>query len=289
VFVLVLFASCSTATQRSVETNLAKALISTEQENQIGLQVKNELETKQNVRYLADPVVVEYVRSVANKMIASGQKARPDVKWEVNVIDDPKQVNAFATPGGFLYVYSGLLAAMKNEAELAGVMGHETAHVVARHSARSLVTAYGLEAAVALAAGNNPGLLTQIATTIAANGLFLAHSRADETEADEIGVQYLSAAGYDPNGIVSFFQTLHEKQGEMPSIAKFFSTHPSPADRIGHLQRFIAQHNLRGQAVNEAGFQQIKQRVLARASAAPAAPATGSAPPPPPPPPPPRK
>src|SRR5204862_6346258 len=120
-----------------------------------------------------------YIRNIANLMIASGKKDRPDVQWQVNVIDDPKTVNAFATPGGFLYVYSGLLAAANNEAELAGVMGHETGHVVARHAARNLVTAYGLEALVSLAAGDNPGLLTQLATSIAANGLFLKHSRDD--------------------------------------------------------------------------------------------------------------
>src|SRR5262245_17007381 len=89
---LLMIASCATPAGRKAETTLASALISTEQENQIGLQVKQELEQKQGVRYLNDPVVVEYVRGVANKMIAQGQKARPDVQWQVNVIDDPKTV-----------------------------------------------------------------------------------------------------------------------------------------------------------------------------------------------------
>src|SRR6185369_4701480 len=144
----------------------------------------------------------------------------------VNVIDDPKTVNAFATPGGFLYVYTGLLAAADDEAQLAGVMAHETGHVVARHSARSMVAAYGLEAVVALATGQNPNLLSQIASGIAANGLMLAHSRADETEADELGVKYMSAAGYDPHALAAFFHTLQAKQGSMPGVLVFLSDHP---------------------------------------------------------------
>jgi predicted Zn-dependent protease len=279
---LLLAGGCATPTGRQVETTLASALVSTEQENAIGLQVKNELEQKQGVRYLNDPVVVNYVRGIANAMIDSGKKERSDVQWQVNVIDDPKTVNAFATPGGYLYVYTGLLAAANNEAELAGVMGHETGHVVARHAARNLITAYGLEAAVALAGGQNPGLLTQLSTSIAANGLFLAHSRADETEADEYGVRYLSAAGYDPNGIVSFFNTLAAKEGQMPGIMKFLSTHPPSADRVAHLQQYIAEHHLGGTKVNAAQFLAMRQRVLAHVSA----PASGGAPPPPPPPPP---
>jgi predicted Zn-dependent protease len=284
--IVVAWAGCASTAGRQVETGLARALISSQEENQIGLQVKNELETKQGVRYLDDPVVVDYVRVVAGKMIASGQRERSDVQWQVNVIDDNKTVNAFATPGGFLYVYSGLLAAADNEAQLAGVMAHETGHVVARHAARNLITAYGLEAAAALAAGNNPGLLRQLATSVAANGLFLAHSRADETEADEYGARYLSAGGYDPNGIIQFFRTLQAKQGQMPGALVFLSDHPATGDRIAHLQRYIAEHRLGGTALNEAPYRSIKQRVLAHVSAPSARtgapPAPPAAPPPPP-------
>jgi len=160
-------ASCATSTTRSVETDVAKALISPEQENQLGLQLKTELDTKQGIVYLNDPTVVAYVRGVADKVIAFGRKDRPEVTWQVFVIDDRKTVNAFATPGGYLYVYRGLLETAQNEAELAGVMAHETGHVVARHAARSLVASYGLEAVAGLAAGNNPGLAAQLATAIA--------------------------------------------------------------------------------------------------------------------------
>ena len=155
--------ACATSTTRSVETNVAKVLISPDQENQLGLQLKGELETKQGIVYMTDPTVVNYVRGVADKVIALGKKDRPEVAWQVFVIDDRKTVNAFATPGGYLYVYRGLLEMAQNEAELAGVMAHEAGHVVARHAARSMVASYGLDAVAAMALGNNPGLVAQIA------------------------------------------------------------------------------------------------------------------------------
>jgi predicted Zn-dependent protease len=272
---LAALAGCATPMGRAAETDLARALISTDQENQIGLQVKSDLEQKEHVQYVSDPAVVEYVRTVAGRVIAPGRRDRSDVNWQVNVIDDPKTVNAFATPGGFLYVYSGLLAAADNEAQLAGVMAHETGHVVARHSARSMVTAYGLEAVVALAGGNNPGLLRQLGTAIAANGLMLAHSRADETEADEYGARYSAAAGYDPHQLSAFFRTLQAQQGQVPGVMVYFSDHPLTADRITHLEQYIPAHNLRGGQVNQAGYSAIKARVAAYRSAA------GAAPPPP--------
>jgi predicted Zn-dependent protease len=236
----ILFAGCATSTTRNAETAIAKVLISTEQENQIGLQVKQELEQKQQIRYMNDPQIVSYVRTVAGRVIEVGKRDRGDVQWQVNVIDDPKTVNAFATPGGFLYVYSGLLAAAEDEAQLAGVMAHETGHVVARHSARGMVTAYGLEAVVALATGQNPNLLAQIASSIAANGLMLAHTRADETEADELGVRYASAAGYDPHALSQFFRILQAKQGSMPGVMVYLSDHPATGDRITHIEQMIA-------------------------------------------------
>ena len=111
---------CATTGLGSVETDVAKALISTEQENQLGLQFKGELETKQHVVYLNDPTIVDYVRGVADKVIAFGKRDRPEVKWQVYVIDDPKTVNAFATPGGYLYVYRGLLDGRRERGRAGG-------------------------------------------------------------------------------------------------------------------------------------------------------------------------
>lgn len=243
------------------ETTVAQVLIPPEQENALGLQVKNDLEQNQHVKYLNDPAVNLYVTNVASKVIAFGRQVRPEVKWEVHVIDDPNTVNAFATPGGYLYVYSGLLLAADNEAELAGVMAHETGHVIARHAARNMVAAYGLQALTSLALGQNPNLGLQIAANLAQQGTLLAHSRADETEADQYGVVYASKAGYDPHALATFFQKLQSKEGNLPKVLSYLSDHPATADRIAHVNQLIAQRGLTGNLLNVAQFSAIKARL----------------------------
>ena len=265
-------ASCATTGFGTVEKTAAEVLISPADENKLGLEFKNELEQKQKVVYYDDPAVVGYVRGVADKVIAFGKKERPEVQWQVNVIDDPKTVNAFATPGGYLYVYSGLILAADNEAELAGVMAHETGHVVARHSARQMVDAYGLQAISALVLGKNPGLLASLGSAVGQKGFMLANSRSDETEADEYGARYAAAAGYDPHGLVTFFDKLRKQEGSSPRILAILSAHPATPDRIDHVNAYIAQHHLSGPVTNAAAFGPMKQRVAAhKPSAAPPA------------------
>jgi predicted Zn-dependent protease len=257
----VLVAACATSTTRSLETDVATALVSPDQENQIGLQLKNDLDTKEGVVYLRDPTVVEYVRGVANNVIQFGRRDRPEVTWQVFVIDDSNTVNAFATPGGYLYVYRGLLEAAQNEAELAAVMAHETGHVVAHHAARNMVAAYGVDAVASLAGGNNPGLLTQLTTTIAGQGLLLSHSRADETEADEYGARYASMAGYDPRAFAAFFTRLQQSEGRSPAVLTYLSDHPATGDRIVHIDQFIAAQQLRGTNLGAEPYARMRRRL----------------------------
>ena len=251
---------------------MAKALVSDEQEAQLGAQVKQELD-KQGTRYIQDPEIVNYVRGVAQKIFVSADKDRPGVKWQVYVIDDPKQVNAFATPGGYLYVYTGLLMAADNEAQLAGVWGHESGHVVARHSARQMVDAMGLETVIGMALGQNPNQVAQLAATLAAKGALLSYSRQDETEADEYGARYSAQAGYDPHGIIQFFQKLQKMEGEQPAFAKYLSDHPATADRISHLEQYISEKHLSGSTLAAERLQPVKQKLLAQAKSSPAVPA----------------
>jgi predicted Zn-dependent protease len=262
-------ASCATTALGTVEKDVAQAVISPEDENKLGLQFKQNLETQQHVVYYNDPVVVNYVRGVANKVIAFGKRDRPEVNWQVNVIDDSKTVNAFATPGGYLYVYSGLLMAADNEAELAGVMAHETGHVVARHAARQMVDAYGIEAVSAMVLGKNPGLLGQLVGGVGEKGFMLANSRSDETEADEYGARYSAAAGYDPHGLVTFFDKLRRQEGNSPRFLAILSDHPATPDRITHTTQYIAQHGLTGSVTNAAAYASIKQRVAAHVPQSP--------------------
>ncbi|HZX40257.1 MAG TPA: M48 family metallopeptidase [Myxococcaceae bacterium] len=246
---------------------MAKALVSDEQEDQLGQQVKQELD-KQGTKYVQDPEVVNYVRGVAEKIFVYASKDRPGVKWKVYVIDDPKQVNAFATPGGYLYVFTGLLMAADNEAQLAGVWGHESGHVVARHSARQMVDAMGLETVLSIALGENPNQLAELAATLATKGALLSYSRQDETEADEYGARYSAAAGYDPHGIIQFFEKLKAMEGNVPSIAKFLSDHPLTSDRIAHLQQYIAEKHLSGTVLGAERLRPVKQKLMAQAQAA---------------------
>jgi predicted Zn-dependent protease len=261
------------AFRSSAETTAAKALISDDQEKQLGEQVKQELQ-KQGVKYVQDPEVVNYVKGVAGKIFPSANKDRPGITWSVYVIDDPKQVNAFATPGGNLFVYTGLLMAADNEAELAGVWGHESGHVVARHSARQMVDTYGLETVLGMTLGEHPNQLAAVAGNLAAKGALLAYSREDETEADEYGARYSAAAGYDPHGIVQFFQKLQKMEGEQPAFAKFLSDHPVTADRITHLNQYIQEHGLHGTELGAERLQPVKKKLIAQTQAAGVKPAT---------------
>jgi beta-barrel assembly-enhancing protease len=244
---------------------VAKALVSDEQEKQLGDQVKQELD-KQGTRYVQDPEVVTYVQGVAKKIFVSANKERPGVDWHVYVIDDPKQVNAFATPGGNLFVYTGLLMAADNEAELAGVWGHEAGHVVARHSARQMVDAMGAQTVIDMALGQNPDQVAQLAATLAAKGALLAYSREDESAADEFGARYASAAGYDPHGLITFFQKLQKMEGDVPAFSKYLSDHPATGDRITHLQQYIAEKKLGGTDLGADRLKPIKARLGVKVS-----------------------
>jgi predicted Zn-dependent protease len=155
-------------------------------------------------------------------------------------------VNAFATPGGYLYVYSGLLLAADDTAEVAGVLGHESGHVVARHSARQMVNQLGVQTVAQMALGKEPGKLSQLAASLAGNGAILAYGRADESEADEYGARYASLAGYDPHGIATFFEKLEKSEGKQPGWAAYLSTHPATPDRIAQVNKYIADEKLGG-------------------------------------------
>src|SRR5207248_273973 len=120
--------------------------------------------------------------------------------------------------GGYLYVYTGLLLAAQNDAEIAGVLGHEMGHVVQRHTARQLVTANGLGAIAGAALGKNPSMVKQIAAAVVEKGSMLKFSRDDEAEADDVGARYASQAGYDPHGLITFFQRLAAQEGKSPRI-----------------------------------------------------------------------
>lgn len=269
--------ACSKNTRIGAEKAVASVLVSDEQEVALGKQVHGEL-TKQGARFVEDATVRSFVDTLAGKVIGQATRDRKGVKWQIFVIDDAKQVNAFVTPGGRMYVYTGLLLAAENEAEVLGVLGHEAGHVVARHTARQMVNTYGLQAVLGAALGENPGVLSQLAASVAGNGALLAFSRGDETEADEIGARYANKTGYNPQGLVTFFEKLLAQSGKTPSIMKFLSTHPASEDRIAHLNTYIKANNLSGGTLGGNELAAVQARIKSGAAAAPevTAPATNT-------------
>jgi predicted Zn-dependent protease len=250
--------ACASPFQEKVETTAAKALISPDQAKQIGLQVQSELQ-KQGVQFVTDPTVDGWVAKVADPLFRVARQARPDLKdWRVHVINDPKTVNAFATTGGDLYVYSGLVLLADDGAELAGVLAHEIGHVALYHVQRQMVDAVGLEALVGLAAGKNPGVGTQLVAGVGGKMAMLANSRADEKQADDWGAVHANEAGYDPGGLVRFFHKLQAQEGHAPQALGWLSDHPTTPSRVQDLEELIREKNLHATGEGPPGLEGVK-------------------------------
>lgn len=233
-------------------------LISIEEEWQLGQQLSQEVATQ--VRFNNDPAVNAYVRSMGQSIVAQAAPPFNQLPWQFHVVQDDA-INAFAIPGGHVYVNTGLIKNADNAAELAGVMAHEISHVLARHSTEQLSRQYGLSMVAGMVLGQNPGALTQIAAQIAGAGAMASFSRQAEEEADAIGIQAMAAAGYNPIGMATMFEELLEnRRGQPGRVEQFFSTHPLTEDRVRAARERAAQIGERGR-LDEAEFQQIRRRV----------------------------
>ena len=259
VLVLLVLPACSASQRVKTETVLARVLISDAQSSQIGASMHEELQ-KEGMKFVTDPVVIDYVNSIAATVIPQAKRDRPGIEFRVHVVDDPEQVNAFATPGGYLYLYTGLLLTAESEAEVAGVLGHEAAHVSRLHIERGMVNAYGLQTLLAMALGNDPGQIQEIAAGIAGTGLMRAHGRSEEIEADERGVEYSSRAGYAPSGAIGFFEKLQRLSGSGGGPS-FLRTHPTSAERIRNLKNHVRSRGLTGTVVNAEAHNKVKHHL----------------------------
>jgi predicted Zn-dependent protease len=235
-------------------------IVSQEQELQMGAQFAAELE--KDLKFITDPEVVGYIDSLGQSLARVSQ--RSDIPYTFHVVDT-EEVNAFAVPGGYLYVNRGLIEAAESESELAGVLGHEIGHVVGRHSARQMSQQMGIAALASIALGENPGLVAQLATQIAATGAITHYSREMESEADRYGVQELYDAGIDPNGLATFFDKLVEMRGGAggSTLEQFFSTHPDPGARASTVRNLIAGLPARNLREDSQRFQSVRAKVKA--------------------------
>ncbi len=211
---------------------------SLEKEIALGKQLAQQVERSSKV--INDPVLSEYINRVGQNLVRNSDAKVP---FTIKLIEDPT-VNAFALPGGFFFVDSGLVLKADTEAELAGVMAHEIAHVAARHGTRqatrgeiaqlSMIPLFIVGGAAAYGIYEASGLLVPMT--------FLHFSRAFEAEADYLGVQYMYKAGYDPGAFVDFFEKIQTLEKRKPgTMSKMFSTHPPTDDRIVKAQNEIAQ------------------------------------------------
>lgn len=173
----------------------------------------------------------EYLENMMNSILASSSVSyRTEFPWKVNIIDDPDVLNAFATPGGQIFVYTGLIFFLDTEDDLAGVMGHEIAHADQRHSSKQLQRQYGISILLSVVTGGDPSALSQIAASLGT----LKFSRDAEAEADDFSVLYLSdVPDYACNGAAAFFQKLEDSGAATPP--EFLSTHPNPDNRVADI------------------------------------------------------
>jgi predicted Zn-dependent protease len=203
--------------------------ISLDKEIAMGRQLAAEIERQ--VKLIDDPTINEYVNRVGQNLVRNSDAKVP---FTIKVVESD-EINAFALPGGFFYVNSGLILAADDESELAGVMAHEIAHVAARHGTEQASKAELINfASIPLIfMGGVGGFALRQAAGFLIPMQFLQFSRKDEAEADYLGFQYLYKTGYDPGAAVSFFEKLQAKESARPgSVSKMFSTHPPTGDRI---------------------------------------------------------
>ncbi len=213
-------------------------LYSIEKEVALGKQMAQEVEKAAKI--VDDPVISEYVNRLGQNIVRNSDA---NVPFTIKVIDG-EEVNAFSLPGGFLFVYTGLIRQTKTEAELASVMAHEIAHVTARHGTRqaSRGTIAQFATLPLILMGGWAGYGAQQAAGVLIPMAFLKFSRAFEEEADLLGLQYLYKSGYDPTASIDFFERIQALEKKKPgTMAKIFSDHPMTSNRVARAQKYIQE------------------------------------------------
>jgi predicted Zn-dependent protease len=234
-------------------------LVSVEDEVRIGQEAQRQV--KEKVPELTDGQVRGYVQSLGERLAA--QAPGPDYPYSFSTANF-EEINAFALPGGPVWINRGALDAAQTEAQIVSVLAHEIAHIAQRHAAEQLtsaVIANGILGLVGSLLGQDRSAnAARIATGLFTQGLFLKFSRDDEREADQVGAQIMHRAGWDPDGMVEFFEVMRERQGRDPSdVEVFLSTHPSPEGRMDQLRAQVA--DMPGGRRSSEEFERIQQRL----------------------------
>ncbi len=238
--------------------------VSTQQEVEIGSNFASQI--AKELSLVKDPEITRFITALGDSLARVADQRNLD--WHFFVVDS-REVNAFAVPGGYIYVNRGLIERATTMAQVAGVVGHEIGHVTRRHSVKQMQKAQGTNIGATLlctltSACNSE--LTQAAMSIGANAAFAKFSRTDEMEADEEGVRYVVRAGIDPNGIPEMFEILQKERKATPTeVDRFFASHPMEESRVSDTRRLISTYpaaQLRGLTRDTKEFQAFKQRLL---------------------------
>jgi predicted Zn-dependent protease len=237
--------------------------ISTQQEVQMGQQEAAQI--NQQLPMVTDPEANRYINLLGDQI--ASHTSRADLDWRFFIVDS-REVNAFAVPGGYIYVNRGLIERTDNMSELAGVLGHEIGHVVLRHTVKQMEKMQGANIGVTLAC-----VLTnvcnsqaaQAAINVGGTAVFAKFSRGDEAQADNQAVKNTIAAGITPNGVVTMFEKLIAERKSRPgSLEAFFATHPGEEDRIVAVQAAINQYpaaSLRNLTTNTTNYNSFRSRI----------------------------
>lgn len=230
-------------------------LLPIEQDIQLGQEVQKEISNKPTEYPLlpekGNEQIYQYIRGITTKILNTGKLTyRNEFPWEVKIIHDDKTLNAFCAPGGYIYVYTGLIKFLDSEDQLAGVMGHEIAHADLRHSTRQMSKAMGLTMLTQILVGQKQEELQQLAIGI----IGLSFSREHETEADMASVNYLCGTDYNAAGAAGFFR----KMEGQPSPPVFLSTHPNPNNRVKKIDEEKAKLTCSGGQTYNSKYVQMK-------------------------------
>ncbi|TFH65365.1 MAG: peptidase M48 [Candidatus Zixiibacteriota bacterium] len=233
--------------------------ISTDQELSLGEQFDKQLRTENKI--FTDSVWQNYFNEIGQSIIKVCD--RKDIQYHFTVIES-EQINAFATPGGYVYIFTGLLDRINNEAELAAVTAHEISHVVARHSVKRLQSAVGIGLLEQIAFGGNASA-TRDVINLGVGVALQGYLRANEFEADEYGIVYMAAAGYNPQGAIDLFQMLASlgDSGQKNIFERLSASHPDTQVRIDRVNQLISSkyQEITKRPKNEARISKLKQRL----------------------------
>ena len=221
-----------------------RVALSPEQEIVLGQQGQQEVLAEMGGLY-PDPTLQAYIDEVGQQVLQASQASQSPYPFEFHLIDDPNTINAFALPGGQVFITTGLLETLDAESQLAGVLGHEIGHIIARHGAEHLarqqlgailVNAIGIAASENYDSGRQAAVIAQAVNQL----VNLNYSREDELESDRLGFQLMTDANYNPEGLVELMQIFEsaESRGQPP---EFLSTHPNPGNRVARLQKIIQE------------------------------------------------